>query len=130
MSRLLPATLLCLFGCENRVSSTEQCLGRGGLTSTYEGYTFEVEEGPALSVAGNCTVVLVDCTVRAPEGIRVAEEGRVRMVGGTLRTMGGKPAVIVRDRGVVRIEGTVVNGEVRAEGEGRIEGDLPRRGAR
>jgi hypothetical protein len=112
---------LGLFACENRVSSTRQCLGDGSRTSTYERYTFEIDEGPALEVAGNCRVILIDCTIRAPEGIRASESAVVEMRGGSLTATRG-PAVTASGRARVSFVAAAVTGAVRRAESAQVTG--------
>jgi hypothetical protein len=121
MRALVLVVCLAAAACENRVNSTEQCLGNGGTTSTFENYTFDVGSGPALDVAGNCHVVLVNCTVTAPEGIRAAENAVVTVRGGRLT---GKSGVAVRASGHARVtfEGTQVTGEVKTTDAAQVTG--------
>jgi hypothetical protein len=113
------ALLFCvLASCSNRVSSTEQCLGNGSITSTFEDYTFDVDSGPALDVAGNCHVVLINCTIRAPEGIRAGEDAVVTVRGGSLTARGA--AVRASGRAVITFDGTKVVGDVKAVDAARV----------
>jgi hypothetical protein len=107
-------------GCENRVSSTRECLGNGGISKEYDGYVFDVEEGPALDVGGNCHVVLTNCTVRAPEGIRAGEDAVVTVRGGSVT--GGAHAVVASGNARVTFEGTVVVGVVEKVGGAVVSG--------
>lgn len=110
-----------LAGCENRVSSTRQCLGNGSRTTTYERYTFEIDEGPALEVAGNCRVVLVDCVIRAPEGVRASESAVVEMRGGTLTATRGN-AVTASGQARVSFAATAVVGRVQRSDAAQVTG--------
>jgi hypothetical protein len=110
-----------LVGCENKVSSTRECLGSGSQTWNYDAYTFDVESGPALDVAGNCHVVLTNCTVRAPEGIRAAENAVVTMRGGSLTATNGV-AVSASGNAHVSFEGTQVSGTLHRSGAAQIAG--------
>ncbi|MFO0557575.1 MAG: GrpB family protein [Polyangiales bacterium] len=112
---------MALVACENRVSSTRQCLGNGGRTTTYERYTFEIDEGPALEVAGNCRVVLVDCNVRAPEGVRASEGAIVEVRGGTFTATRGN-AVTASGRARVSFTGTAVVGAVQRADSAEVTG--------
>ncbi|MBK8261246.1 MAG: hypothetical protein IPK80_07870 [Nannocystis sp.] len=105
----------------NGVWTTEQCLGNGGTTSTFQNYTFEIESGPALDVAGNCHVVLIDCTIRAPMGIRAREDAVVTMRGGSLTATSG-PAVSAAGRARVSFTGTQVSGEIQIADAARVDG--------
>ncbi len=111
---------LVVAGCENHVSSTRQCLGGGGTTETYANYTFDIETGPAVDVAGNCHVVLEHCTIHAPQGIRVSEGGRVTVVGGSL--VGREAAVIASDNARVSFDGTEVVGPIQRTGAATVSG--------
>lgn len=111
---------LVVSGCENHVSSTRQCLGGGGTTETYTNYTFDIETGPAVEVAGNCHVVLEHCTIRAPQGIRVSEGGRVTVVGGSL--VAREAAVIASDNARVSFDGTEVVGTIQRTGAATVSG--------
>lgn len=110
-----------LAGCENRVSSTRQCLGNGSRTTTYERYTFDIEDGPALEVAGNCRVVLIDCVVRAPEGVRASESAVVEVRGGSLTATRG-PAVSASGHARVSFSSTTVVGRVARSDGAQITG--------
>lgn len=112
---------LALAGCENRVSSTRQCLGNGSRTTTYERYTFDIEDGPALEVAGNCRVVLIDCVVRAPEGVRASESAVVEVRGGSLTATRG-PAVSASGHARVSFSSTTVVGRVARSDAAQITG--------
>ena len=112
--------LLLLAACENRVNTTRQCLGGGNVTSTYKDYTFNIEQGPAVDVAGNCHVVLDHCTIHAPEGIRAAENATVTVVGGTLIARGA--AVTAAGNANVSFEGTAVTGTVDRSGAAGVTG--------
>ncbi len=107
-------------GCENHVSSTRQCLGGGGTTETYTNYTFDIETGPAVDVAGNCHVVLEHCTIRAPQGIRVSGGGQVTVVGGSL--VAREAAVIASDNARVSFDGTEVVGTIQRTGAATVSG--------
>lgn len=118
---------LCLalaMGCENRVNTTRQCLGSGGTTKTYSGYTFDIDEGPALLVGGNCEVILDHCVIHAPEGIRAQERAVVRILGGTLVARGA--AVIASDAARVEFDGTAVTGTIERTDSATITGLPPR----
>lgn len=117
----LASLVLGLLACENRVSSTRQCLGNGSRTTTYERYTFDIDDGPALEVAGNCRVVLIDCNVRAPEGVRASESASVEVRGGTLTATGGT-AVTASGRSRVSFVGTTVVGAVRRSESAQVTG--------
>jgi hypothetical protein len=89
MSLALHGLICCVvyvstLGCENRVNATAQCLGNGSVTERYHKYTFNIETGPAVDVAGNCQVILTDCDVRAPIGIRASEGATVVVRGGNM----------------------------------------------
>jgi hypothetical protein len=107
-------------GCENRVTSTRECLGNGGISTEYDDYVFEVDKGPALDVGGNCHVVLNNCTVRAPEGIRAGENAVVTVRGGSVT--GGARAVAASGNARVTFEGTVVVGAVEKVGGAVVSG--------
>ncbi len=117
---LLTLGPLVVSGCENHVSSTRQCLGGSGTTETYTNYTFDIETGPAVEVAGNCHVVLEHCTIRAPQGIRVSEGGRVTVVGGAL--VAREAAVIASDNAHVSFDGTGVVGTILRTGAATVSG--------
>lgn len=124
----MPSTLLLaalfasvLSACENRVSSTRQCLGNGSRTTTYERYTFDIDEGPALEVAGNCRVVLIDCVVRAPEGVRASESAIVEVRGGSLTATRGN-AVTASGHARVSFAGTTVVGRVQRADSAQVDG--------
>jgi hypothetical protein len=117
----LVALPFVLVGCENKVSSTRQCLGNGSQTVSYDDYTFEVESGPALDVAGNCHVVLTNCAVRAPDGILAAEDAVVTMRGGSLTATRGV-AVNASGRARVSFEGTQISGTLHKSGAAQITG--------
>ena len=112
--------LLLLAACENRVNTTRQCLGGGNVTSTYTDYTFNIEQGPAVEVAGNCHVVLDHCTIHAPEGIRATENATVTVVGGTLIARGA--AVTASGNAKVSFEGTAVTGTIDRSGAALVTG--------
>lgn len=116
---MLPS--LSLAGCENRVSSTRQCLGNGSRTTTYERYTFDIETGPALEVAGNCRVVLIDCVIRAPEGVRASESAVVEVRGGTLTATRGI-AVTASGQARVSFAATTVVGRVQRSDAAQVTG--------
>lgn len=111
---------LVVSGCEKHVSSTRQCLGGGGTTETYTNYTFDIETGPAVDVAGDCHVVLEHCTIHAPQGIRVRDRGRVTVVGGSL--VAREAAVIASDDARVSFDGTKVVGTIQRTGAATVSG--------
>lgn len=113
-----------LSACENRVTSTQQCLGNGSTTSTYTNYTFEVDDGPAVDVAGNCHVVLDHCTIHAPDGVRAAESAVVTIIGGTL--VARRAAVVASGNAKVAFRGTSVTGTVMRSGSAAVTGLAPR----
>lgn len=90
------------------------------MTDNYDGYTFDVETGAAVEAAGNCHVVLTNCTIRAPEGIRASENAVVTVRGGSLTAKG--LAVNARGDARVSFEGTTVTGGVARSDNAQITG--------
>jgi hypothetical protein len=118
----LVAAFALTFGaaCKNEVYSTQQCLGNGSVTENYRHYTFTVQNGPAIDVAGNCSVILTDCTVTAPIGIRATENAVVTVRGG--RMTGKEHLVTASGNARIVFENVETQGQVSQTGSATVSG--------
>lgn len=118
---LLAATLS--LSCENRVNRTRQCLGNGSITKRFDQYTFEIESGPALDVAGNCHIILDHCDVHAPIGIRATENAVVEVRGGSI--IASDKLVELSGNARVTFEQVQTQGQVSINGAATVVGLRP-----
>jgi hypothetical protein len=130
MTMALPRRwLLCVFlgapglACEDRINTTAQCLGDGSITERYDRYTFSVADGPALDVAGNCQVILTECNVQAPIGVRASEGAVVTVRGGSM--IASDMLVVVSGNARVTFEDVKTQGRVSIKDGASVIGLTP-----
>ena len=98
-------------------------MGDGSITERYDRYTFSVADGPALDVAGNCQVILTECNVQAPIGIRASEGAVVTVRGGSM--IASDMLVVVSGNARVTFEDVKTQGRVSIKDGASVIGLTP-----